>query len=509
MTMQITRKAAVALLLLALVPACRCNQPDVVPEGTPGAPRPAQGLEETAPEDDPVVARQAGSAVSDSDIDREIRRRAMLQSARPSEIVPAERRHTAELVYAVAESVLEGRLLIAQGQRLELMPGPDELADAWRAHPDLGRLFTTNSDELAARLAPWDLDLGDVHHLLTAELVSQRWLAEVAARVDDDALREVYWRDNRTVTATLVEVANIPTVDEIARFVADPPTADWFEQQYRERANEFRRRESRDVRIVGQRIDADAGPAERDEARRSLEALRAEVQAGAAMDAMSVQRSTHPVARRGGLQHRAVRRQLPEAFELDLNELGPVIEDRFGLAFYRVERIHEPGPRPLDDNLRREMAARHLAEVGPTAEGAALAARAAAALAANDTAELDELVASNRVSVRELGPFARDPDGMIPGVGRSETLTDVLFGLTIASPATETPVQVGRRFFMARLVARTDPTEEAFQARLPEVRANYLRTLEDRAWDAFWQSYCRENPIHFDPPEDYLIDTKD
>ena len=505
------RVVGIVVLLVIIFEPAACK-PQVSGEETAPAPigkAPETPSVETGSPLEIVVARRGDDEVTMAHVDLAIRRRALLRGVMPEDLVPTERRREPELLYAISRNILEDNALLAAGERLELLPGDDEISAAWREHESLGAVYGMTEPERLLLLAELGLTTNDIFHLVSLELLSERWLDLVLSRITVQQIRDDYYWRNTTVTARIVETPNIATSEEIEIFVAEPPDADWFGAYYRDHLSQFRLPESRDVRVVGLRLPADPTEAEMDALRTEVETMRQEVLAGEDMVAMSVNLSTHPVAERGGVVERAVRRQLPDAFELDAGEVGPVVEGQLGFEFYRVEATHPAEYRSLDHTLEREIASAHLGRLGPLPAPSAIAERARLAMEGGRDAELAAIVQEHRLVMDTIGPFRREPDGMVPGVGTAPALQAELFEMPAERTVTSQYHLVNRRLYVAEIIVRETPTESDFDANRAEIEAEYRRLVRRTAWDAYWGQLEAETPIRFVMPAEYLDVTKE
>jgi hypothetical protein len=68
-----------------------------------------------------------------------------------------------------------------------------------------------------------------------------------------------------------------------------------------------------------------------------------------------------------------------------------------------------------------------------------------------------------KAQVRSVGPFTRDPEGMLLGVGKSEELMNAIFGKLEVNELTERVYEVSDTFVFLQLVSRQEPNLEDFQ----------------------------------------------
>lgn len=68
-----------------------------------------------------------------------------------------------------------------------------------------------------------------------------------------------------------------------------------------------------------------------------------------------------------------------------------------------------------------------------------------------------------KAKVRSVGPFTRDPEGMLMGVGKSEELMNAIFGKLEVNELTSQVYEVSDTFVFVQLVSRQEPNLEDFQ----------------------------------------------
>jgi peptidyl-prolyl cis-trans isomerase D len=117
----------------------------------------------------------------------------------------------------------------------------------------------------------------------------------------------------------------------------------------------------------------------------------------------------------------------------------------------------QPGPAPA--------AAGQAGQAGAPAAGAPAEAAATTATEAAEPADEDIPVPAGLVEpeVRRVGPFTRDAEGLILGVGKSEELMKVIFTELEVNALTDQVYEVSESFVFVQLVSREEPNLENFQ----------------------------------------------
>ena len=309
------------------------------------------------------------------------------------------------------------------------------------------------------------------------DLVESRVLTEALLEGVDDATLRSAWADAGTsVRLDLVGVSRVPTSREIDQAVdaRAAEVASWYEAH--------RSRFVRPARTLVSRVYVAYG-ADRGAARERIEALRARVAGGEALEAVARSGSDGPNARRGGRIGALSQAQLPVAFEVEpRGGLTRVVPEREGWAFYQTEGRLPAQSRTLEDaRIRREIAATLLREADDLPHARRTAERARALLRrAPDGEALRALVKTERLRRRTTEPFNRGAAKLVPSVGLAPKLFAAAFELEVGAV---TPVfHVRQSYLVGRLVERTDAKLEEWPS-------------ERGAWTRAWRARSRQGAI--------------
>jgi peptidyl-prolyl cis-trans isomerase D len=128
----------------------------------------------------------------------------------------------------------------------------------------------------------------------------------------------------------------------------------------------------------------------------------------------------------------------------------------------------QPAPAPAAAGQGDQAGQAGAPAAGAPAEGAAVTATGAPAASAEPAAEPvgeDIPVPEGLVEpeVRRVGPFTRDAEGLILGVGKSEELMKLIFTELEDNQLTDEVYEVSESFVFVQLVSRQDPNLEDFQ----------------------------------------------
>lgn len=452
-----------------------------------------------------VIASMGDQQVSLADIDRLIRRRALMGGIPPERLAPDGWERNPYFLWTACDAILQERRLLDEGGRLALLPDLDQLLAAWEAHPALAVYKGDSLDHVEAELREAaGLGVDDVYAMLRAEIVHDRWLEVVLDRVTEDQLRAEYLWRNRTVTIDAVAIPNAPSDGELRAFLAEPATRELIETTYRDHPSRYTRSASADVEYVRVRLPRDASDEQLERARSRIDELRARAVAGAAFNALDLDDAGDPPAESTAIRQRVVERQLPTAFQLVDGEIGPAERDDFGFVFHRVQRRYSAELRPLDEILSREIGSTYLARNHPSARVLAVARELLTAMRSGDEAVVDRLVDESAISRRSIGPVRREDDHHIAGIGRSEALAEAVFSLAEPGQAIAEPVLVESSIYAVRLIERRDPSADDFERDRETFEAELQQIIRSTAWDAFWAEAVAAEPINFEVGDDYF-----
>ncbi len=131
-----------------------------------------------------------------------------------------------------------------------------------------------------------------------------------------------------------------------------------------------------------------------------------------------------------------------------------------------AQQTGAPGDQPAAAPAAGEPAATDTAGVTATATTDTMATTAAPDTVATTAAPDEDVpVPADLVKpqVRSVGPFTRDPEGMLLGVGKSEELMNAIFSKLEVNELTAQVYEVSDTFVFLQLVSRQEPNLEDFQ----------------------------------------------
>ena len=121
------------------------------------------------------------------------------------------------------------------------------------------------------------------------------------------------------------------------------------------------------------------------------------------------------------------------------------------------------------------------------AAGTAPAAGAAAPAAAGAIPVPADLVTPK---LRKVGPFTRDPEGTVPGVGKSKELVEAAFDELTTGQVTEQVIEVDGTFVVAQLVSRDEANLEELEKELEKEVHNLALERGYRLYSEWLQERC-------------------
>jgi peptidyl-prolyl cis-trans isomerase D len=294
----------------------------------------------------------------------------------------------------------------------------------------------------------------------------------MSVAVDDDELRKQYenhrdrYVDPERVRVELIvypaekfATAAAPTDEEVQAYY-DEHLADSFTQQHEVRA-----------RHILIKAPESADPQTRAEARKQIEELEKQVKAGADFEKLARERSQDEgSAKEGGDlgffgKGRMVKPFEEAAFALSPGSVSEIVETPFGFHLIRVEEVREEREKPLSEV--REEIVKALGD--ERAKAAAKAAAEADQAAWQGGKPAAEIASARGLTVEQPDPLQRNDS--IPSVGRSFPLMSDLFALQPGGVGT--PVQVGDKWVVARLVEKIPPTPKEYEAVKAQVETAY------------------------------------
>ena len=253
--------------------------------------------------------------------------------------------------------------------------------------------------------------------------------------------------------------------------------SDDIEQYYQDHSNFFllpRGARVREVAIEGSEDDLDA--------RSRAETLFERATADGFDSVVGAEGTTQPISR-GNTETWVPQAQFPAAFDVLPGELGGPARFRGYWVVFEVLEHRGREMRPLDDDVRRQIA-HHLArESGPAAESMATAERLADALRANPE-NAAAIYEAERILTETTSEFRRSPTGLIPTLGEASALSELVFAEGVAVGDVLGPAHVAAGIAVATVLSKTQADEAQFQEDLEAFTTEFSQYMRENAWPA-------------------------
>lgn len=347
-------------------------------------------------------------------------------------------------------NLVDIRLMRAAALERGVQPTPEEIAAEIAGDPRLAKADVTRA------------------RLIAADAVLNRKLTQALVQEPSETELWTAWKARtERLEMEFVAVPNTPSSAAITKFV--DTRGGEIEKFFAENPARFRLPATRRARILERKGD---------DARERLATLRVEALAGADFAKLAKAHSTHPSAKVGGNLGWVVKRQQPEAFQVEVGDISEPFTTRGGFAILKVEEALPARPRTLTGSVRREVAADLLRAQGSNPSAAASAARVAEAWRGG---ELTSALKPLGLRVQKSLPFSPDRDPkeiFVPGIGKAPEVVLAARALNEAKPVSD-PVFSAGKHYVLRFVHRGKATRTAFAAER-EVFAAQLLALRRR-----------------------------
>lgn len=400
------------------------------------------------------------------------------------------------LVQQAVGSLMRNALLAQEAQRMGLVVSDEEVRAYLAAMPgavdekgDLDRrTITAYAERNFGSLKRFQEALRD--QLLSQKLVH---LITSSAGVSDAEARQAlrYRKEEVSIAAVKLTgqqetpMAQISDAQVQELLKKDP---DRVRKAYEARRSEFDRPEEVRARHILIRVPRNADAKAREAARKKIEAIRKRILAGADFATVAKEVSEDPQTReKGGDLGFFSRKDMVPAFDQAAFNLAPgkvsdVVETQYGFHLIQVEKKRPALVVPFEE--AREKVARQLLEQ----DAARDEARKEAEALAGDVKAGGNLVDSARnrgLTLVRTGLFSRNPQGVVPEIGRAPEVMDAAFALQMKDASDPTVFDVGDAFVLIQLLDRKEPDAKALDALLPDERHQLLaqrRNAIETAW---------------------------
>jgi len=303
-----------------------------------------------------------------------------------------------------------------------------------------------------------------------------------SVNVSDDEVRDAmrFERERVALNAIAIPVspqtdAKIPP-DELQAFLTSEDAR--LRSIYQERIDEFEIPEKAHIRQIFLAVPSDANAEKIEAVRKHAEAIRKQIVDGADFGEIAKIESEDPgsKAKGGDLGEVARGQLLPDleqvAFSLKTGEVSEPIQTPSGFHLLLTEKYLPASLRSFEEvreSLAREVWALDLAD----AQAQQKAENVLERLGAGET--MEAAAKQLGLKLQRTGLFARNPDNMIPGLGRSEKLLNAAFGSEPAGTILSGIFKLERKRVIAQVAEREALSREDLEKELP---AAHKRLLE-------------------------------
>jgi len=177
---------------------------------------------------------------------------------------------------------------------------------------------------------------------------------------------------------------------------------------------------------------------------------------------------------------------LKKAFELKQGELGGPVETTRGVYILKIKQ-HVPS------------SVRQLAEIRAEVEQRTKAAKSVELARKKAEEAAGQLVAKKAITTKSTGSFGYSAKGDVPVIGNSPELIEAAFKLTVAAPATATPIKVGNRWYAIRLKSRTETPATEFDKVKTQLKQKMLPKKQEESLTAWIKELKDKAKIELNP----------
>ena len=379
------------------------------------------------------------------------------------------------LLRRLTSSLLDEALLLHDAARWELTVSEQERETALREIPAVATLLGATDDVQSSTLTDAGLTWEDFERAADLAVLIDRWNEHRIDTLSEEDLRNAYLARNNRLRLEIALVPNVHPQETIRGLVAT--RADDIERYYADHSNFFLLPRGARLREV-----AVTGGAEDESARQRAEELRQRA-ADEGISALVGDAAVAQPITRGNTDAWIPQAQLPAAFDLLPGELSEVV--RFSEYWVFFELLEHRGRelRPLDDDVRAQIAHHFAREGGPAAAPMAHAVDIANALRTSPENAV-EIYRENRVLSETTSDFRRTSGGVVPTVGEAPALSDLVFANGVEVGDVIGPVHVPAGIAIARVLVRERVTDEDFQRDRESFVVEFSGYMRESAWPA-------------------------
>jgi len=306
--------------------------------------------------------------------------------------------------------------------------------------------------------------------------------------IDDTELWEAWAFEHNTVSLAVVALDNVPTSQEIDKFVENHP--DEIQKFFDENPNRFRQ----PMRVIMDVLAATDATKDKLEDARKLLVDGKDVLEIALATGLEAQHNVHMIRQESG-----------KAFMGKPGDVGVQFSGPRGAYAWRVIGFEQSSTTELNRGLSREIAAEIMRSTSAIPSVAAKLKKARRLLAKMGKTPDDAKIEKAQKAISKLGldmkilrDFDYNPNGAIPEYGLAPEVLVEAFKLKPSRPTTKL-ILSRERVFVAHLVARQEPDRDQFLADKDRWAGQYRDKIHQTVVDRFVQRQIGNPAINLRP----------
>lgn len=461
-------------------------KPELPPESAAQLPANIRRLEGPMPGPETELARVGEYRVSLAEFEKSVRMGSLFgpNAAKGTfDPVPPDRLATPTVHFTTTQAALSRQIVDQEIKRRGILITQPQIEAFYRSKPFPGFVWLLDHPDKRPQVLEslqlsepdfWEVGYNELAHAQLTELL----LAEIS----EDELWSAWAFDHDRVTVATVMLDNVPTSDEIDRFVEKESKA--IEAYFK--ANEAKYRQP-------MRVIVDTLVSSKKETSR-LEDAKQQLQNGA--DIMDVALKTGLEVQQNV---RLIRQENTRAFHGQPGDIGLEQTGPRGAYVWRVTGFEKSDATELNRGLRREIAAELLRTNAPTptvARRLADARKHLASIVPEEPATFDKAqkaIEALGLSIHVGPSFSKNPNGSVPEFGLAPEVLEAAFQLTIEKPTSDV-ILSRQRAFVLQLLKRETPDKTAYEADKTAWKERYMKQLKPTIVDRFVQAKVG-NPV--------------
>ncbi len=474
-------------------------------------------IEGDAPQDDTVIARSGSIEVT---FGQYVETLARVDAMRGKDKEPLSKRQKANprMQIQTARRLLRQKVLERIADNHDVSIEETAVDSHLRNHDRLGRLVRSSGSSDAGTTgdasedgsknlvlvenAPPSVDLADLREMARQELLQQRLRDRLIEVTDEETVWRWYrQRQNRTAII-YVRTLNVPISKAIDTFVKENPDA--IESHYESNKENYQVPRMVEVVEIAPSESTDGSEQLKSALKRAAERLASGDSASSIVEEMNasddqtvkwIERGPRTVGPSGN----------KKATEMAAGETGWRMKGERAPHAWRVEKVHDAGYQDLDTSLQRQIASELLQEKGvvPSVRRSlndaleimrSVDSRSDGTLDDEARGQVTEKLKSADYKPTATKLFRRDTQGVVPGVGIAESVSDLAFSLDGDQPVAEEPVVARQHAYAVRLLDRERPSRDTFDDNKASIRADFEEAMRDRVISEAVDEWFKEHP---------------